>query len=191
MRGGVRALTLALLIGPALPATGVAQELGGGPGAAIGIELGATPEAVILEDLDGNAVDLAEFIGDGPTLLEFWAVWCENCEALHPRMQAAHSRYGDQVHFLAVAVAVGQSKRAIRRHLDKLPVGYPTLWDAKGRAVRSFKAPVTSYIVILNADGRVAYTGVGADQDIDAAIESVLKPDARTPETAEGAAADT
>jgi thiol-disulfide isomerase/thioredoxin len=128
------------------PADCAAQELRPGAEAAIGIELGAIPEAVVLEDLEGNVVDLAEFIGDGPTLFEFWAVWCENCEALHPRMQAAHSRYGDRVRFLAVAVAVGQSKRAIRRQLAKHPVRYPTLWDAKGRAVRAFMAPVTSYI---------------------------------------------
>jgi len=156
------------------PADCAAQELRPGAEAAIGIELGAIPEAVVLEDLEGNVVDLAEFIGDGPTLFEFWAVWCENCEALHPRMQAAHSRYGDRVRFLAVAVAVGQSKRAIRRQLAKHPVRYPTLWDAKGRAVRAFMAPVTSYIVILDADGRVAYTGAGSEQNIDAAIQSVL-----------------
>lgn len=165
---------LALTLGLAVPATGSAQDLEEGAEAAIGIGLGAIPEAVVLEDLEGNDVDLERFIGGGPTLLEFWAVWCENCEALHPRMQAAHERYGEQVRFLAVAVAVGQSKRAVRRHLNAHPVRYTTLWDAKGRAVRSFKAPVTSYIVILDADGRVAYTGAGSEQDIEAAIERVL-----------------
>lgn len=164
-------LIVGLLLGTT--SSGLAQELSGE--AAIGIEIGATPQAVAVEDLDGNEVDLGELIGGGPTLLEFWAVWCENCEALHPRMQAAHETYGDQIRFRAVAVAVGQSKRAIRRHLKNHPVRYPTLWDAKGRAVRAFKAPVTSYIVILDADGHVAYTGAGAEQDIDAAIRSVLE----------------
>ena len=165
----------------ALPPAAVAQDRGAGEDsgviqeAAIGIAPGMVPEAVVIEDLDGNPVDLAEFIGEGPMLIQFWAVWCENCEALHPRMEAAHERYGDRVHFVAVAVAVGQSKRAVRRHLDKLPVSYPTLWDADGRAVRAFQAPVTSYIVVLDGDGRVGYTGVGAGQDIEAAIEGVLR----------------
>ena len=180
---------LKLAIGPLVgivlamssPATGSAQELerdralGSDREAAIGIELGATPSAVLLEDLDGNDIDLAEFIGGGPTLFEFWAVWCDNCEALHSQMQAAHERYEDRVRFLAIAVAVGQSKRAVRRHLEQHPFGYPTLWDVKGRAVRSFQAPVTSYIVILDEDGRVAYTGAGAEQDIAEAIEAVLE----------------
>jgi thiol-disulfide isomerase/thioredoxin len=147
---------------------GLAQE------ADIGLRVGTVPEPVVVEDLDGNEVDLADFIGEKPVLIEFWATWCENCEALLPRMRTAHESYGERVQFLAVAVAVGQSKRAVRRHLGKHPVAYPTLWDGKGQAVRGFKAPVTSYIVVLDADGRVAYTGVGPDQDIEAAIGRVI-----------------
>ena len=99
-------------------------------------------------------------------LFEFWATWCENCEALHPRMLEAHERYGDRVGFFAIAVAVGQSERRVRSHLEKHPVPYPTLWDGRGEAVRAFETPATSYIVILDAAGRVAYTGIGRDQDI-------------------------
>jgi len=172
------ALISAIGLTIAWPGVSLSQELSGDPGTAIGIELGEVPNAVVIEDLEGDDVDLAEYIGGGPTLFEFWAVWCENCEALHPQMQAAHELYGDEVRFVAVGVAVGQSKRAIRRHLKKHPVSYPTLWDANGGAVRAFKAPVTSYIVILDADGRVAYTGAGADQDIEAAIQSALKSSA-------------
>ncbi len=140
----------------------------------IGIERGASPEAPALSDLEGNEVDLAAEIAAGPVLLEFWATWCENCEALHPQMLEAHERYGDRVAFFAVAVAVGQSERRVRRHLEDHPVPYPMLWDARGEAVRAFETPATSYIVILDAAGRVVYTGLGRDQDIDAAIRSAL-----------------
>jgi len=48
------------------------------------------------------------------------------------------------------------------------------VYDKTGDASDKFDVPATSYIVILNKDGRVVYTGVGADQDIDAAIRKVL-----------------
>ncbi len=140
----------------------------------IGIARGASPAPVVIEDLDGIPVDLSEWIGDGPLLVEFWATWCEICEALHPQMQEAHRQFGDRVRFVAIAVAVGQSQRTIQRHLEQRPVAYPTLWDTEGRAVRAFMAPLTSYIVILDEDGRVAYTGAGRDQDVAGAIEDVL-----------------
>jgi hypothetical protein len=51
------------------------------------------------------------------------------------------------------------------------------LWDADGEAARRFMAPTTSYIVILDGAGRVAYTGVDTDQDVIGAIENVLDAD--------------
>ena len=141
----------------------------------IGIARGSTPDAVQVESLDGTPVDLGVHFGAKPLLLEFWATWCENCEALLPAMTAAYERYSDRVEFFAVAVGVGQSPRSIGRHLRRHPMPFPILFDRKGAAVRSFMTPATSHIVILNAEGRVTYTGIGPDQDIDAAIRTALE----------------
>jgi thiol-disulfide isomerase/thioredoxin len=163
------ALLTASLLGSAAVPKLQAQEQ-------IGIAIGATPAAVVLEDLDGNPVDLADYIGGGkPLLLELWATWCPLCKALEPRMDAAYARYGDQVQFFVVAVAVNQSKRRVRRHVERHALPGRVLWDTEGRAVRAFMAPSTSYVVVLDGEGRVAYTGVGEDQDLEAALESVLK----------------
>lgn len=140
----------------------------------VGIPVGRTPEAVQLEDLDGRAVDLAQWVGQGPVLLQFWATWCPICQALQPRLDAAYDRFGDDVAFIAVAVGVNQSPRSIRRHLERHPIPYSVLWDGRGRATRAYMAPTTGYVVILDADGKVAYTGVGEDQEIGAALEEVL-----------------
>lgn len=154
----------------ALASVGAAQERG-----EIGIAVGATPEPVVIQDLEGDEVDLARFLGQGPVLVQFWASWCENCEALAPAMRAAHSEFGDRVQFLAVAVAVAQSTRRVRRHLEDHPLPFPVLWDEGGRAVRAFLAPATSYVVGLNAVGEVTYTGIGPVQDIEAAARSTLQ----------------
>ena len=140
----------------------------------IGIARGSTPGAVQVESLDGAPVDLGAYFGGKPLLLEFWATWCENCEALLPTMIAAYEQYSDRVEFFAVAVGVGQSPRSIGRHLRRHPMPIPILFDRKGAAVRAFMTPATSYIVVLDAEGHVAYTGIGPDQDIDAAIRSVI-----------------
>ena len=140
----------------------------------IGIPIGSTPEAVVIEDLDGNPVDLGEIIGSKPVLLEFWATWCPLCEALEPRLEAAHRRFGDDVEFLVVAVAVNQNQRRIRRYLADHPLPGRVLWDTQGRATRAFMAPSTSYVVVLDGAGRVVYTGMGDDQDLEAAVEKAV-----------------
>lgn len=141
----------------------------------VGIPVGSTPVAPKIEDLSHNTVDLAKYVGHGPVLLEFWAQWCPICKELEPKMAAAHTKYGKRVTFVAVAVAVNESPASIQRHLADHPMPYPVLWDSGGNATRAFEAVATSYVVILNAKGVVAYTGTGSDQDIEAALEKALK----------------
>ncbi len=139
-----------------------------------GISLGRTPLPVAIETLEGTRVELAHVIKARPALIEFWATWCALCRALEPKLAAAHARYGTRVQFIAVAVAVNETPATVRRHLDRHPMPYPYLWDANGTAVRAFEAPTTSFVVILNAAGNVVYTGVGADQEIEAALERAV-----------------
>lgn len=152
-----------LLIALAMPSVATGQDV-------IGIPVGETPPAVTLENLDGDTVSLARWVGKKPVIIEFWATWCPICEALLPRMEAAQRKYGDRAEFVVVAVAVNQSKTSVRRHLDRHPMPFTFLWDGNGAAVRAFQAPSTSYIAVLDATGKVVYTGVGEDQDIDAAL---------------------
>jgi thiol-disulfide isomerase/thioredoxin len=143
----------------------------------VGIPRGSDAPAVEIDDLDGGTVNLADFIGARPVLLEFWATWCEQCEALAPRIDRAVEAYGDQVAFFAVAVGVGQSKRAVRRHVERHSPAYSFLFDSNGAAVRAYQAPTTAYVVIVDAAGKVAYTGVGGNQDIEAALETTVGGD--------------
>jgi thiol-disulfide isomerase/thioredoxin len=163
-KGVTYLLSAAVLLSGAL-APVVAQARG-----ELGIALGERPELVEIEDMGGNKVTLAQYVGQRPVLIEFWARWCELCEALYPQMEDVHARYGDRVGFVVIAVAVAQSQRSVLRHLEDKPMGFPVLWDEGGRAVRAFLAPGTSYIVVLDTEGTVVYTGSGADQDIEAAV---------------------
>ena len=142
----------------------------------LGIPVGAVAKAVTIEDLDGQPVDLGQFIGKKAVLLEFWATWCPLCRALEPKMAAALQQHGDRVEFIVVAVAVNQSKASIKRHLERHPMPFRVLWDTNGNAVRAFQAPSTSYVVTVDAAGRVRYTGAGEDQDIEAAVRAALRP---------------
>jgi thiol-disulfide isomerase/thioredoxin len=164
--GGV-ILALALLCG-SVPALRAQDD-------DVGIPVGATPAAPTIEDLSHNTVDLAKYLGKGPVLLEFWATWCPICRELQPKMTAAYNKYGKQVTFLAVGVAVNETPASIQRHLAEHPMPYQVLWDSAGNATRAFLAVATSYVVILNAKGAVVYTGTGSDQDLDGALEKALR----------------
>jgi thiol-disulfide isomerase/thioredoxin len=140
----------------------------------IGIAVGAKPPAAVVEDLDGSSVDLAQWVGKRPVLVEFWATWCPLCAALEPRLRQVAERHGAELDVLIVAVGVNQSPRSVRRHLERHVLPGRVLWDGRGAAVRAFQTPSTSYVVALDSAGRVVYTGLGEDQDLDAAARKAL-----------------
>jgi cytochrome c biogenesis protein CcmG/thiol:disulfide interchange protein DsbE len=160
---------LTLLI--ALPLGAAAQASGEG---SVSLALGTVGPGAAVEDLQGNAVDLADYVRGKPAVIEFWATWCELCEALQPQFDRIQAEYGDRVNVVAVAVGVAQTVRRVQRHLDDHDPGYPYLWDGRGAAVRAYNATTTSIVVMLDAEGRVAYTGVGAQQDLVGAVERLL-----------------
>lgn len=152
----------------ALPAAAHAQYGG------VSLPLGTAAPAVTVEDLEGNPVDLLELIDGRPALLEFWATWCPLCEELQPQLHQLLDTHGDNIAIVAVGVAVNQNPRRILRHLEDDDPGYPHLYDAGGDAVRAYQAPTTSVVVILDAEGRVTYTGVGGAQELVTAMERAI-----------------
>ena len=140
----------------------------------LGLPPGTPAPDAQVEDLDGNTVSLLDIVGGGPALLEFWASWCEQCEALQPRIDEVQARFGDQVKVVAVAVAVAQSQRRVRRHVEQHDPGYTYVYDAKGEAVRAYQALTTSIVVLVDGEGRVVSTGVGPGQPLVEAVEAML-----------------
>ena len=141
----------------------------------VSLPLGTPAPDAELEDLDGNPVRILDYVEAGkPTLMEFWASWCENCEALQPQIDQIHAEFGTQVNVVAVAVAVSQSQRRVKRHVEDHNLGYPYLWDGGGEAVKAYKVLGTSIVVILDGTGRVAYTGTGRDQDLLGAVKRIV-----------------
>jgi thiol-disulfide isomerase/thioredoxin len=138
-----------------------------------GIPVGSKAPVVSIHDLDGKPVDLGQYIGRKPVLLEFWATWCELCKELLPRVKAAHQEFGDRVEFLGVNVTVNQTPERVRRYLETNHPPYRTLYDDQGTSIRAYQVPATSYIVVVDAGGKVAYTGIGGTQDIAAILRGV------------------
>lgn len=166
MRGMLAATSLValLLVGPRVL---VAQD--------DGLTVGDRAPVVSVHDLDGKSVQLGQYIGKKPVFLEFWATWCELCEELLPRVRAAQAAYGADVEFIGVNVTVNQSPARVRRYIETHKPGFRTLYDDEGNSTRAYQVPATSYVVIVDRSGKVAYTGSGGAQEFDGVLRHVTQ----------------
>jgi thiol-disulfide isomerase/thioredoxin len=162
-----RNIAVLTVLATQLAALGQAQESG--------ISVGARAPAVVVNDLDGKPVDLAQYIGKQPLFIEFWATWCEQCDALLPRIRSAQAAYGSKVQFLGVNVTVNQPRDRVRKYLETHQPGFKTLYDDEGTSIRAYQVPATSYVVIVDRAGKVAYTGIGGEQSFDRVLRQVTQ----------------
>ena len=165
----IRLATIAALVSVATtaPRTAFAQDMG--------IKVGMGAPAAAVESLDGKAMDLGALYGEKPVVLEFWATWCPLCRKLEPSMQTAREKYAGRVQFVSVGVSSNQSAEKQKAYVEKQQMGGQFVFDKDGAAMKAFAVPHTSYVVVVDKGGKVVYTGVGPEQDIDAAVRKAMR----------------
>ena len=163
-----RLLTIVLVSAAAMlaPRNARAQEAG--------IMLAASAPGAAVETLDGEPIDLATYLHGKPAVLEFWATWCPLCKQMEPAMESARMKYAGRVTFVSVGVKDNQTAAKQKAYAESKHIGGEFVFDRDGKAVAAYKVPHTSYLVVVDAMGKVVYTGVGPEQDVDAAVAKGL-----------------
>ncbi len=126
--------------------------------------VGDAAPVVTVHDLDGQPVDLGQWIGKRPVFLEFWATWCTSCQALEPAVRAAKEAYGAEVEFIGVNITVGDPRDTVRAWVARHDPPYRVLYDDEGESQRAYDVAATSYVVIIDRAGKIVYTGTGGSQ---------------------------
>ena len=166
MKTRMMVAALAALVMGSIPSAARAQE---------GIMVGAEAPSAMVETLDGMKTDLSHYYGEKPVVLEFWATWCPLCKKLEPQLEAARKKYAGKVTFVGVGVSANQSPGAQKEFVMKGHMSGEYVFDRNDAAQKAFAAPHTSYIVVIGKDKKVVYTGVGPEQDVDAAVQKAMK----------------
>ncbi|MGD2120495.1 MAG: TlpA disulfide reductase family protein [Gemmatimonadota bacterium] len=145
-------------------------------GQEISLPLGTQAPQAHLQDLDGSPVQILDYAEPGkPTLIEFWASWCGNCRRLQPQLDRIQTDWGARINIVAVAVAVSQTQDQVKKHVEEKDIGYTYLWDADGEVVNAYEIGGTGIVVILDAAGKVAYTGSGGAQNLVGEVQKLLE----------------
>jgi thiol-disulfide isomerase/thioredoxin len=136
----------------------------------LGLAVGTKAPGAAVQTLDGKRVDISSYLGKGPVVLEFWALWCSNCKELEPQLLSLVKKYAGKVTFVSVAVSVNESPERVQRYITKYGFTHQVLFDAAGTATDAYAVPATSYVVVVDRAGKIVYTGLGGDQKLEAAV---------------------
>ena len=140
-----------------------------------GLRVGDKAPTAVVQTLEGKPIDLAQFVGKTPVLIEFWATWCPLCRQLEPTIRALHDRYGAQLEIVHLVVPQNQTPEQAREYIERRGLRGRFFFDAEGAAYKAFAAYHTSYIVVLDRYGTVVHSADGPKQDLDAAVAKAVQ----------------
>lgn len=140
-----------------------------------GLKVGDSAPMPVLNTLDGASTDLAKVIAGRPALVEFWATWCPLCKSMEPTVKAIASTYGDKLAIVRIVVPTNQTSERARAAVEQGQLPGTFLFDTDGRAYKAFAAYHTSYIVVLDRQGKVLYSEAGGEQSITDVVKQAVK----------------
>ena len=144
----------------------------------------AAPERVAavdvpLYDAEGNEIRLAEYLGEKPLVMNFWATWCPYCLQEMPHFQEQYEALGDQVQFLMIDVADGsrETVSAGAAFIEKEGYTFPVLYDTSLNASYTYGASALPLTYFIDAEGYVvtAYRGALTAELLQMGIDMLLE----------------
>ena len=139
---------------------------------------------VTFKDLQGKDVSLASLKGK-VVIVNFWATWCEPCQAEIPWMIGFQKKYADKGFTLLGVAMDEEGKSVVEPYVQKTQFnvdGHPTTMnypivlgdDDLAAKFGGLLGLPTTYVV--TRDGKVAkrYIGLATEADLDKLIQSLL-----------------
>lgn len=126
-----------------------------------GLINGKIAPGIVLENLDGEEVNLEQFKGK-IVLVDFWASWCKPCREVHPKLIEIYNKYNkadfvdaESFEILSVSLDVSREKWSSAIEADDLPwpgqVSELKGWQTK--AARDYKLESIPASFLLDQNG--------------------------------------
>jgi peroxiredoxin len=129
-----------------------------------------------VQTIDGDEVNFKSFLGKGPVLVGFWALWCEPCKQ---EMKAFHQlvdKYKARgISMVSINTDKVRSQAKVRSYIKSQGYEFPVLLDADGTiATEKFSMESLPYSLILNTDGTIAKRHIGFTAGDEVTVEKEI-----------------
>lgn len=130
-----------------------------------------------MQDTEGNAVKLSDFVGKHKILLvDFWASWCGPCRAITPELIKIYNEYKDKG-LGVVGISFDESLEDWKKGIEELSIPWPQMSDLKGWASIGSKEYVVKgipHLMVLDEQGTIVKRGI-RDEELRELLKETLK----------------
>lgn len=127
-------------------------------GTAFALDVGRPAPEIGLPDTAGHPVELASLRGK-VVLVDFWASWCDPCEAEVPVLNRLQARYGERL--VIVGVNIDRDEANMRRFLRQTPARFRIVHDGDHQVAGRYEPPGMPSSYLIDGEGVVRYVHRG------------------------------
>ena len=139
-----------------------------------GITVGQLAPEFSGRDMNDTATyDFNQYKGHKIVVLNFWFATCAPCITELPDLNRLYDRYKDRSDIVFIAPTF-ETKENVQTFLAAHPFHYPVLPDAMD-AVRAYRAISFPLNIIIDKEGKVAYTSAGGLPGIEYLLDKKIK----------------
>lgn len=117
--------------------------------------------------ISGETVNLANYKGNKPVYLKFWATWCQPCRKQMPHFEHVQKLYGDKIEIIGINLGLNDDLEAVNSTIEEFNLTMPMAIDRNGDLAQKFRLIGTPYHLVFDKHMNLIHKGHDADQSLD------------------------
>jgi thiol-disulfide isomerase/thioredoxin len=131
------------------------------------------------ETLNNEEIVFSDIYSNGPTLVNFWALWCKPCRAEMRHLEAIYEKYKEHGFTLVVINQdTPRSLAKVKSYISSHKITFPVITDPNQEIFQQFNGQSIPLSILYNTKGEVIYSHVGylpGDEiELEAEVKKVL-----------------
>jgi thiol-disulfide isomerase/thioredoxin len=136
------------------------------PGEVTRMRTGSQAPDFVYANIDGQVLQLSDFIGTKPVVIDFWATWCPPCQMELPVLQEFYEQHGDKVEIIAISSEQPNAQAAIANTVSSKGLEFIVMHDPTRTISEMFPHTGIPFLVFIDEDGNVVKTESGYNPDV-------------------------